>query len=98
MLQFLPPLKWWVSLQLYHEDYKNIIIPNIIRCGGIPKNDLVVNSTYLGSCRNADRAKWNGQLFEYIRNKFGTIYIEEINHFEDDDGYDIFVPIKVIND
>ena len=20
MLQFLPPLKWWVSLQLYHEN------------------------------------------------------------------------------
>jgi hypothetical protein len=26
----------------------------------------------------------------------GTTYIDEINHFEDDDGYDLFVPIKII--
>ena len=80
------------------DDYKNIIIPNIIRCGGIPKNELIINKVYLGSCRNSDKAKWNGKTFEYTRIKFGTSYIEEINHFEDDDGYDVFVPIKEVND
>ena len=38
------------------EDYINIIIPNIIRCGGIPKSELVIGKTYVGSCRNASEA------------------------------------------
>ena len=74
--------------------YKNIIIPNIIRCGGIPKDKLIVGKTYIGSCRNSSEAVWNGKAFTYIRHKFGSVYEEEINHFEDDNGYDLFVPIK----
>ena len=77
------------------DDYKKIIIPNIIRCGGIPKDKLVVGETYIGHCRNASEAVWNGESFTYMRTKFGTIYPEAINHFEDDDGCDVFVPIKV---
>ena len=77
------------------EDYKNIIIPNIIRCGGIPKDKLEIGKTYIGSCRNASEATWNGEKFTYIRHKFETSYPEDINHFEDDNGYDLFVPIKL---
>ena len=76
------------------EDYINIIIPNIIRCGGIPKSELVVGKTYIGSCRNTTKAVWNGEEFEYKRYKFGTYFDDAVNHFEDDDGYDLFVPIK----
>ena len=74
--------------------YKDIIIPNIIRCGGIPKDQLKKNVTYIGSCRNASEAIWTGEKFIYMRTKFGNTYTEEINHFEDDDGYDLFIPIK----
>ena len=76
-------------------DYNEIIIPNIIRCGGIPKNKLIVGKTYVGGCRNASEAVWNGNRFTYMRTKFGSTYQEDINHFEDDDGYDVFVPIKI---
>ena len=76
------------------EDYQNIVIPNFIRCGAIPKKDLVIGHTYIGSCRNADEAVWLGEVFRYKRTKFGYTYDEDINHFEDDDGYDVFVPIK----
>ena len=58
--------------------------------------DLIIGKEYLGSCRNSERAIWNGKCFEYERYKWGTTYIDEINHFEDDDGYDLFVPIKEI--
>ena len=75
------------------EDYRNIIVPNLIRCGAIPKRKLRVGVTYIGSCRNADEAVWNGRKFEYRRYKFGEWYDDTINHFEDDDGYDVFVPI-----
>jgi len=74
--------------------YKSIIVPNLIRCGAIPKNKLKLNSTYIGSCRNASEAVWNGERFIYRRTKFGYTYDEEINHFEDDDGSDLFVPIQ----
>jgi len=77
------------------DKYEDIIIPNIIRCGGIPKEDLVVGKTYIGSCRNASEAIWDGEKFTYMRTKFGCTYPEDINHFQNDDGYDLFVPIKL---
>ena len=79
------------------ELYKKYVIPNFIRCGAIPKDKLVVGKTYFGSCRNADKAIWLGDKFEYIRYKWGNSYQEKINHFEDDDGFDLFVPIREIN-
>ena len=79
------------------ELYQNYVIPNFIRCGAIPKDKLVVGKTYFGSCRNADKAIWLGDKFEYTRNKFGASYQEKINHFEDDDGFDLFVLIREIN-
>ena len=81
------------------ETYNKYIVPNLIRCGAIPKEELEVGATYLGDCRNAHEAVWkeNGR-FEYMRTKFGYTYPEEINHFQDDDGYDVFTPIKKIED
>jgi len=58
----------------------------------IPKSELKTGQLYLGHCRNSDMAVWNGNRFEYQRYKFGDIFKEEINHFEDDSGYDVFVP------
>ena len=79
------------------KDYEDVIVPNIIRCGGIPKEELIVGETYIGSCRNASEAIWNGENFTYMRTKFGYTYAEDINHFQDDDGYDVFVPLKLKN-
>ena len=81
------------------EIYQKYIVPNLIRCGAIPKEELEVGATYLGECRNAHKAVWkeNGR-FEYMRTKFGCTYPEEINHFQDDDGYDVYTPIKKIED
>ena len=80
------------------ETYKNIVIPNFIRCGAIPKAQLEVGKTYIGSCRNAREAIWKGDHFTYKRYKFGCTFDEDINHFEDDNGYDLFVPIKLKED
>lgn len=80
------------------ETYQKYIVPNLIRCGAIPKEELEVGATYLGDCRNAHEAVWNGEVFVYKRTKFGYTYDEEINHFQDDDGYDVYTPIKKIED
>lgn len=81
------------------ELYDKYVIPNFIRCGAIPKSKLIIGKTYFGSCRNASKAVWLGNCFEYIRNKFGFTYNEEINHFEDGGGSstDVFVPIKELS-
>jgi len=77
------------------EEYQEYI-REFIEAGAIPKKDLITGNWYLGNCRNSSIARWIGNEFQYIRNKFGTYYIENINHFEDDDGYDLFVPFKSI--
>lgn len=78
------------------EDYQNIIIPNIIRCGGIPKSELKPHTVYIGGCRNSSEAEWTGSEFIYCRHKWGTEYIDDVQHFEDgaDNEEDVFVPIK----
>lgn len=62
----------------------------------IPKSELVIDKEYEGECRNSGKAVWKGDHFEYVRYKFGFEYIDEINHYEDDDGYDVFVPMEEI--
>lgn len=81
------------------DTYKNVVIPNFIRCGAIPKDKLIKGKTYLGNCRNASRAVWLGNKFEYIRTKFGDKFTETIHHFEDGaySRFDVFVPICEIN-
>lgn len=58
--------------------------------GLIPKSDLKVEHFYYGHCRNARLAMWTGTHFVYLRYKFGSTFLEDINCPEDDDGYDIF--------
>lgn len=77
------------------ETYDTIIIPNLIRCGAIPKNELKKGVAYIGICRNAELAMWNGERFNYLRYKFGAWFDDTINHFEDDGHFDVFVPLAV---
>ena len=79
------------------EEYQQLI-KEFIEAGAISKKDLVVGAWYFGSCRNSSIAQWVGNRFHYIREKFGTYFIEDINHFEDDDDYDLFIPIKRIKE
>ena len=77
------------------EDYQEYVVKNFIRCGAIPKDKLEIGKVYIGECRNSNEATWLGDKFEYMRYKFGKSFNETINHFEDDDGYDVFVPLKL---
>lgn len=64
--------------------------------GVIPKKNLQKNRYYLGKCRNSNVALWNGFEFIYMRTKFGHVSIDTIKHLEDDNGYDLFIPIEEI--
>ena len=73
---------------------EKIVVKNLIRCGAIPLDQLEVGARYEGTCRNASEAVWNGKQFEYKRYKFGDWMYARINHFQEDDGNDLFVPIR----
>lgn len=104
-------IEYWKNLQDFKCDPDNVpdlpvtdittwntlIIPKLIECGAIPKKDLIIGKKYLGSCRNSDYGVWNGLTFTYKRCKFGTYYTDEINHFEDDDGHDLFIPLMLLD-
>jgi hypothetical protein len=76
--------------------YEEVIVKNLIRCGAIPKDKLEVGATYEGNCRNFEQARWDGKVFWGKRYKFGEWREDKINHFQDDNGYDLFVPIKKV--
>jgi len=71
---------------MYNELYKK---------GIIPKKDLLKNHYYKGKCRNATVALWNGFEFVHMRYKFGDFRLDSVNHLEDDNGFDLFVPLMV---
>jgi len=73
------------------------LVREYVNAGAIEKSKLVKWAWYVGGCRNTSIAQWTGKCFQYIRNKFGSCYIEKINHFEDDDGYDLFIPIHEVD-
>lgn len=64
--------------------------------GMIKLSDIKDGEVYLGSCRNSEIARWSAEDNQFIhwRCKWGSVYEEKINHPENSDGYDVFVPIK----
>lgn len=89
----IPQVSEWCSKEIYDE----VVIPNLIRCGAIPKKDLKIGQWYIGDTRNTERAMWDGSQFVYERCKWNNYFKDEVNHFEDDNGYALFVPIKEID-
>ena len=77
------------------EEWKNFYVVKLIESGAIPKSLLVDRGYYLGDHRNATVAQWDAETkrFKYMRTKFNSVYPAFCNHFEDDDGYALFVPI-----
>jgi len=84
------------ELNHYIKIFANINGVPVEKVKAIPKSELVKGEIYQGECRNSEDARWDGEKFLYTRTKFGSTYIEAIHHFEDDDGYDVFVPMKII--
>jgi hypothetical protein len=78
------------------DEWKEFYVKKLIGAGAIPKEDLKDGGYYLGEHRRATVARWNGErgVFEYCRWKFGNRFIDQCNHFEDDDDFALFVPIS----
>ena len=81
------------------KEYKEFYVPKLIAAGAIPKKDLVDGQFYFGEYRNANVGKWIAEknVFEHWRYKFGY-RLDDCNHFEDDNAYALFVPIRLANE
>ena len=77
------------------QEWKDYYVPKLIEAGAIGKKDLIEGQYYIGDHRRANVAKWNGKEFIYNREKFGNVFEDKCNHFEDDDGFALFVPIGI---
>lgn len=73
----------------------SVLYDELYQKGIIPKKELEIGKYYWGKCRNANVALWNGDKFTYMRTKFNWCYPEDINHLENDDGFDLFIPLYV---
>lgn len=60
----------------------------------LKKEHLVKGNYYVGFCRNARIARWDGEKFLHWREKFGRIFVEEIRHPEDEAYFDVFQPVS----
>jgi len=82
------------------KEYGEYYIPRLIEAGAIPKKELEDGSFYFGDHRRCKIGRWNEamNIFEYWRNKFGNYFMDKCNHFEDDDGFALFTPIKKVTE
>lgn len=64
----------------------------------IPVAQLKHGSYYVGICRNACIARWNEeeQQFYHWREKMGDIFTEEIRHLSYDTKFDVFCPMRLL--
>lgn len=96
--------QWWSELKPFQNVNDVPQLPNpldefytnrLIELGAIPKSELKDGQWYYGSYRNSSFGKWdaNKSIFHHIRYSFGN-YWDECNHFEDDDRYALFVPLR----
>lgn len=72
------------------------------KLGMLKKVDLEDGTFYFGCCRNTETAQWSkaDNCFKYTRlGHFpGDEYEDTVEHPEDDQGSDIFVPIKKVTE
>lgn len=79
------------------EVWASFYVVKLIEAGAIPKSLLKDREYYIGDHRRAQVAQWlaDENRFVYMRRKFDQVFEDKCNHFEDDDGFSLFVPIAV---
>lgn len=77
------------------KEWEDYYIPKLIELGAISKKNLKHGEFYLGGHPKTNIARWNSltSKFEFW-NKNEPNIIFECNHFEDDDGHILYVPLR----
>ena len=63
----------------------------------IPKEEMVINATYECKGRNLGVGIWNGESFDYMRNKIGATFPDKEWHWDDGAPHGTCKPIKRIS-
>lgn len=64
----------------------------------LDKYELTPGKEYNGVSRNTSKAIWTGRVFKYKHTEwYGDIYEETLPHPRDDEGYDVFMPLRSLN-
>jgi hypothetical protein len=81
------------------DEWQEFYVPKLIHAGAIPKDRLADGVWYYGDYRNSNFGKWDAtkQEFGLWRYKFGFTW-DTCNHFQDDNGYALFVPLRAANE
>lgn len=95
--------EYWDELKPFTEEVDVPHLPHmnhyfmtrLIQLGALPKILLEDGVWYYGNYRNSNLGKWSvlDQKFNLWRWKFGW-RTDDCNHFEDDDGFALFVPLR----
>jgi len=64
----------------------------------IAKEDMIANKTYFCKGRNFTIGIWNGERFEYMREKWGTTYPATEDHWDDGAPFGTVKPFKILED
>ena len=100
--------QYWMELKPFNKAEDVPEIPNpltdfyinqLVKLGAIPKDNLKDGQWYYGNNRNTDTARWNAKTntFDHFRYKIGWQW-DTSNHFEDDNGYALFTPLRKVNE
>ena len=78
--------------------WKYLIVPTLIEAGAIPMMELEDGAVYEGRHRVGKVARWDAEKkeFEYPYWEFNQKATMKCNHFEMDDGFALFVPLKKV--
>jgi hypothetical protein len=102
-------IKYWMNLKpfekagdvchAYPKPITDFHINRLIELGAIPKKDLEDGVWYYGDYRNANLGKWDAvkNEFGHWRYKFGFMW-DTCKHFEDDNMFALFVPLRKANE
>ncbi len=61
----------------------------------ILKEDMVVGSKYLCKARNFEIGTWNGESFDYMRRKWGSVFPDKEFHWDDGPPYGTVKPFEM---
>lgn len=62
----------------------------------IKKKDLIIGQSYKCDARNFTVGTWNGESFDYMREKWGSIFPDIEYHWDDGAPYGTVKPLKKI--
>lgn len=100
-------VEYWKNLKPFVDERDVPELPNplnefftqrLIELGAIPKSELKDGAWYYGNFRNTEFGKWNETKveFDYINYSFGFFYWDTCNHFEDDNRFALFTPLREV--